>query len=324
LAAGPVSAEEDDPKKVFNRVFNKGLDLAKDKHYKEAVNIWLTIVNDIDDSFRPKLHKNLGMAYRKLKAYPEAWYHLTLYLKAATREDTRAGKRLQQVEEKLQETHRRVAISCEPSQATVYLSDSARGVAYPCPLTWWFEPGKHEVHVSAAGHEARTEEIDVRERGEEGARTIALIPLASLAGPSEVNGQEADLASPGGIAKPAEPAQDDMLEWVLVGSGATMVIAGGVFHYLAWSAEGRLHDKYVDGEPDVPAGSSPQAEYDKAYDDEVLPRGIASLVLYGAGAAAAATGAYMLVSDQPKTAAPALLGPLPLPGGGGAVLTLGF
>ncbi|MBM4355859.1 MAG: hypothetical protein FJ109_19075 [Deltaproteobacteria bacterium] len=189
-----VSGQE---KQTSKDRFNQGVALAKQKQYEEAIQVWLAVLDQLDSEDVPKAHKALGLAYKKVGKLPEAWYYLTVYLKAGIKEDREAGAWLEEVEKELAKTHRRVAISCEPEGVSLSFSpapgaavrnppvvsgvegqSAIRNPEYACPLTWWFLPGKQHVHAFKEGYLAQTVEIDVRERGEQGGYTIRLATVA--------------------------------------------------------------------------------------------------------------------------------------------------
>jgi len=152
--------------------------MAKAGQIDEAMAVWLEVLPLIEDQYRPSVHRALGLAYAQQGKLPEAWHHLTLFV--AAREEGKAAKtraRLQEVQSALIDTHRKVTIACEPREAQVYPAAGAEGPAYTCPLTWWFPPGRHFVHVAAQGYAPRTEPVDVSDQCVETLRTVILAPL---------------------------------------------------------------------------------------------------------------------------------------------------
>jgi hypothetical protein len=145
--------------------------------FQKAIDIWEDMVTAISGEGLAGIHKNLAVAYGMLKKRPEAWFHLTSYLEKAGKEDNKAGKRLEKLEKKLMETHRKVAITCAPDGATLYFGLEPAGPAYACPITWWFEPGKQFVYLEKNGFRAQTAQYDVRKRGERGSWTVKLVAL---------------------------------------------------------------------------------------------------------------------------------------------------
>ena len=293
---------------------------------ERAIDAWLGALDGLDGNYKPKAHKALGLAYKKLDKLPEAWHHFTFYLKAAVKQDIKAGAWLEQVEKTLAKSQRRVVISCEQSGTRLYLGKSATGPAYSCPLTWWFLPGKRYVHAVSEGYVAKDNEIDVRERGEQGSHTIALVAIAKQ--PDPIVKTPPKLVEPTGvtntISKPADPKSGSkVLEWTLIGSGAAAVITGGILHGMASSTNEDLHNKYKDSVADD-AGK----KYDDEYGEKVLPKEVSAYLLYGLGGAALATGAVMMFlkpeqSDGGKGSS-MTMAPIFVPRGAGATMTLEF
>ena len=171
-------AQEKRNPKELAALSDKAFDAAANGQLNEAIKIWEDILDEFEtEDARLDIHVNLTVAYRKLKKLPEAWHHLTKYLKGKKQEDRKAGKELQTLEDKLAATHVKMAVACDPSDSTIYLAGEATGTAYSCPLTWWFEPGEHPVHVARRGYRARTAGLSVVRRGGEAVYTVHLKPL---------------------------------------------------------------------------------------------------------------------------------------------------
>ena len=325
LYVSPVVAQgKPDP----NEQFQDGVKLAKQRDYQEAINLWLGLLDSADVDFQPKVRKAIALAYKKLERYPEAWHYLTLYLRNAPKEDRKAGAWLEEVEKELAGMHRKVSISCEPDGATLGLDPAAGAIAYPCPLTWWFVPGKHEVSATKEGHHPQTAEIDVLERDDEGAHEIKLVAIAKDPPVVAKLPEKTPPSDTITIDKPADSEPiPNLLEWSLVGAGGAAIIAGGIFHSLGYSKNEDLHDKYKDEEnyPDQDAAKKP---YDDEYADEVQPKLTSAYVLYGLGTAAVTTGVVLLVLNEGEASAGErgawTLAPMALPQGGGALATFEF
>jgi len=307
--------------------FNQGVALAKQKQYEAAISVWLDVLDELDEEYVPKAHKALGLACKKLGMLPEAWHHLTLYLKTGVNEDLKAVAWLEQVEGELAKTHRRVAISCDPAGTKLYFGQSAEGPAYHCPLTWWFPPGKRHVHATKEGCSPKTVEVHVRERGEQGGHTIRLAGIAKEPETGATNPPDGPVL-PGGqttITKPVEPKpRSKALEWVLIGSGAAVAVAGGIFHGMAHSKNEDLYGEYKQREDP----SLAEKQYDAAYDDEVLPKEVVAYVLYGLGGAAVVTGIVLMAVRHGRSREDGsplvLITPMPLCDGAGAMVTFDF
>ena len=269
-------------------------------------------------AFRKALEKALNehdaspetVAYKKLKRLPEAWHHLTLYLKSVPKQDLKAGKWLQGAERELERSHKKISLTCDPGGVMLSLRlDQARDgqppasglqPPYPCPLTWWFRPGKHNIYAVKEGYKPRTVQIDVRERGDQGTREIKLDAIAPEPKPPPVVATEDPGETPGttGITKPVEPKKESgALGWVLTGSGAAVGLTGGILQFLADSRNEELHDKYMN-KTDYPNGEEAKLLYDADYEDEVRPKRMTAFVLYGVGGAAMVAGVVLLAMNE--------------------------
>ena len=108
--------------------------------------------------------------------------------------------------------------------------------------------------------------------------------------------------------------------WWTLGTGAALLVAGGIAGGVALHLNGELHDE-------CPGGSCPPAYHGDL--DERDRLAVSSTVLLGAGVAATAVGVLILTvfSRPPKggtAGATAALSPVAAPGGGGAVWTWRF
>ena len=311
------------PKPTSEDRFNQAVELAKAGDYEEAVEICREVIELLPASEHSRVHKLLGYSYMKLSALPDAWHHLTRYLESSGKEDTAAGAWLQEVETSLKETHHvKVTFTCEPPGTTISLP-----ARLTCPLTWWFVPGKHLVRADSPGYQPRNVEVDVRERGDSGARKIRLTAIV----PSKLPGGEtAGRYDPGAtvVTKPVETGKPARaLEWTLIGSGLALGVTGGIFQGIGFSKNEDLHSKYLDS-TDYSLAADAKSAYDKAYRDEVRPKEIASYVLYGVGGAAIVAGVVTWLVREPRGGEAETgafsISPLPISGGTGALMTLDF
>lgn len=295
--------------------FNRAVELAKDGQYHEAVGLCLGVLDSLEESERARVHKLLGYVYRKLDQQAEAWHHLSLYLQSTGKGDEATADWLREVEAKLKQTRVKVTLTCTENGISLGLEAGASRPTYPCPLIWWFAPGKHVLLANLEGHPVHESKITVRELGDKGIHTIDFPK-----GPEKtvkVVQPEKTVPAPVVISKPvAPPAHDRTLEWVLMGSGSALVVTGAIVNVLGYARNEDLHTEY---ESDRPG-------YDKAYDDEVAPKMTAAYVLYGVGGATLVGGAVMwLLSSSKGSAAEkstVSFTPLALPGGSGGMLTL--
>jgi formylglycine-generating enzyme required for sulfatase activity len=161
VAAPEVARAGEDPVALFNR----GVELAGKKQWKEAVDIWDGLAGDLPEKHIPTWHLYLGMGNKELGRLPESWYHFTAYL-ASAKDDAQSAADLQGVEQDLAKAgYRRMTISCEPETARIALSKAAfmdpATARYRCPLTWWFQPGRHTLWLTAQGCDGNSVDFGV-------------------------------------------------------------------------------------------------------------------------------------------------------------------
>jgi hypothetical protein len=175
------------PKKDPAVLFNEAAELAEKGRLEEAVAIWLAVEEDIPLQYRPVVLSNLGLAYKKLKHYPEAWYYLDLYLSGLAEPDPAAQKWRAQVEEALVKTHAKVRVTCDEPGAHVRFSAEESGPAYDCPLTWWLVPGKQVLRASKPGYKPVLGSVEAVS-GKEVTVALSLAAVTSEDGVLEVRG----------------------------------------------------------------------------------------------------------------------------------------
>ena len=143
--------------------FNEAAKLAKSGDLAQAVEIWLSVYEALPDKYRPAVQLNLGLAYKKLERYPDAWYYLSRYRISGPRNE-KAERWMDEVEQKLLGAFRRVTITCIPFGTMVAVSMDEGAPIHECPLTWWFEPGDHEIRLSKPGFKAALKPISVPDK----------------------------------------------------------------------------------------------------------------------------------------------------------------
>jgi hypothetical protein len=184
--ADPAMAQQEDPKHALDR----GSELARQEKFDEAIAVWLAVLDRLEPEDRATAQRKLGLAFKRTERLPEAWYYLTVYVGSSKgKGDETAAGWLREVETALQKTHVKVSLSCEPAGATVHLPPSTpSGVqtSTPCPVVWWFTPGRHQVRAEAPGHQPRTVQIDIGGTGDTGVRQIHLAALVPPGEPGEV------------------------------------------------------------------------------------------------------------------------------------------
>jgi len=285
---------------------NRGVELIEAGKVKEAVYVWEEVLPELSGKALTAVHLYLGLGYKELKQWPEAWHHLTSYLKTNDTVDPETGKDLQSVEKELAGAgYVKVGVVCQPVGAR--LSVGARD--YACPLTWWFQPGKEKVGAQAEGYHPKMEEVVVLKRGGDGAHTIKLVKRESPDKPKKVEkGKVPDKPAD----KEAERDRTSLyFQWGIIGSGLAMLAAGGICTGISANRNSQLHDDY----PPDPAHPENEENYNDAYDADVVPVRNTSWVLYGIGGATTAAGLAWLIangvagkSDSPVSFAP-MLGP---------------
>lgn len=267
--------------RTARELFNCALDVAQERCYEAAIEIWLDVVKKVDAKDAPEVNKALGLAFKKLERLPEAWHHLSMYVKAKEAEnkpDEKAEAWLRDVEKKLGDTNYvKIALSCGATLKGVLLSSSSftKGQTYHCPLTWWFKPGKHVIEGTMPDGEKRTEKIVVSKLGDKGLRELAFKGRENPPGPS--------------VEQPGAVKRSRALEWALIWSGVALGAAGGVFGLLAYTENEDLHSQYLN-KAIYPDPKEAERLYRDEYDERVAPKLTWSYLGYGLGGAAIASG----------------------------------
>ncbi|MFH1529600.1 MAG: PEGA domain-containing protein [Pseudomonadota bacterium] len=143
--------------------FNDAAKLAKNGELAKAVEIWISVYEALPDKYRPAVQLNLGLAYKKLERYPDAWYYLSRYRISGPHNEKAEGW-MDEVEAKLLGEFRRVTITCIPFGTMVAVSTDEGAPIHECPLTWWFEPGEHQIRLSKPGFKAAVKPISVPDK----------------------------------------------------------------------------------------------------------------------------------------------------------------
>lgn len=318
-----------------NQMFNRAAELAAQKRYDEALSIWLDLRDKLDKKYRPNLHKALGLAYQKLEMHPQAWHHLTLYLRGKP-DDVKADEWLRAVQWELSNKYYKARFACRPLDARIVLGSGDKAIEYPCPLTWWFLPGDYLITIRKAGFKNQTIPITVSLETNNAEHEVELEPAPEpekTVPPTSSGEQTGDWNTvpyantsdefPATVVAPAESGGSNFFEWTLVVSGIAIAGAGGFLHWQAGVKNDELHDIFLDKEK-IPTWKIAQANYDKAYDNEVRSRETAAFALYGVGAAAALTGVILLAVGDDEADGTVSLSPASQPGGAGALFSCDF
>ena len=337
----PSFAQADPPRSAeeLSQLSDKALADAQNGDMTGAIEIWLDILDEVSDSARPDIHANLAVAYKMSGQLPEAWYHLTTYLATCGRKDPAATKELEQLEEQLTVKYGKVQVTCKPDDAVVYLTISTdqptvgSGPAYPCPLTWWFLDGNHELFVVSDGFQSKRVTVTASVQGKVGKTTAKLLPKKFVDGPADgiaIDSDPEGIAIPGGaVAKVADLDKFPVWQTVLLASGGALLLAGGVMNIVAYDANETLQNKYPEKELDYALWAQNQEKYKAEFDESVQPKRIATYVLYGVGGTAAAAGFIWLVMDMvnggsSKSSSGVSLAPLDPSLGFGLSMDMGF
>ena len=291
-----AQAPGDEPKDRFNQ----GVELAKYKKYEQAVALWLDVLEELDDTWLPRAHKALGLAYKKLDRLPDAAYHLERYVALVSERDSKAEAWLADVTRELEPTHARVSFVCDPGDARVEIlpnggdgHSSATELHYPCPFAFWLTPGAHRVRATKEGYHTVSLDVQVPAGEKESMKGISLEPIDATWGPPKASPSVVQ-ESPPEASDASRVAWPPAVEWTLIGSGAALSIVAGVIHGLALSRNDELHDLYG-AKASYPDGSVAKVLYDAAYDEQVRPKENTAYVLYGVGGAAVVTGVILMV-----------------------------
>ncbi len=139
----------------------------KAKSYLKAIDLWLQATEFATDEQLIKLHKNLGLALKKLERPAEAWFHLTTYMQRSPKTDGKVAKQVQQLEKELKKIHTKVSVSSQPSGALAILPPGDRMHKLRTPFTWWLPPGEFRVEFQKEGYADATEVLRVEFGGKD-------------------------------------------------------------------------------------------------------------------------------------------------------------
>ena len=166
LAVPDAARAQPEPKNEAITRFNEASKLAKDGKLEEAIDIWLAVYEALPDKYRPAVQLNLGLAYKKISRYPDAWYYLSRYRISGPRNE-KTEHWMDEVEAKLLGEYRRVTLTCIPFGTMVAVSTDEGAPIHECPITWWFKPGARQVRLSKSGFKTVIKSVTVPDkRGE--------------------------------------------------------------------------------------------------------------------------------------------------------------
>jgi hypothetical protein len=309
---------------------NKGVDLAAEKQWEDAVALWLGSMDRLTATDQVQVLQLLGTASKEMGRLPEAWYYYSRYVQGGGSAPD-ALSLFAELEKQLAQTHGKVEFACEPEGATLALGQAApaapeeadrdgcpMGAPRPvtCPASWWFTPGRHDVGAEKAGYESAVVLVDVAVAG--GAQVVEI--ELELPEPERPDGGETE--RDGGQPLPPRPVPPSRwLEHTLIWGGLALAAGGGVLHGVAIDREAWAFDHYK--------AKNDSAGYDDYFEGTVRPMEISAYALYGVGGAAVVTGIILLLTeDGPPAAAggeaASMLLPSVLPGGAGVSFAVGF
>ena len=231
---------------------------------------------------------NLGLAYVRKTDWARAHSFLSL---CRSRWDADEGSTLQPwVNQRIDESVNalragafgQVRVTAQPADAEIRVSAFSSDEVIAADRVVWLPQGEHTLTVSREGYVTRTQTVDVA-RGQETEAAIAL---------------EQEAAAVPAVVAPSriEPESErGPLPWIVLGSGAAAIVAGGVFHAVAMGTKSDAEE--------IPPGD--------AFEDKVqtfkIQRAL-TVGLYGVGAAAVGVGLFLMLRSPGSADEPAPIG----------------
>jgi tetratricopeptide (TPR) repeat protein len=270
------------------RLRAEGEAFAKQRRYEDAIRSFKQA--DAEEA-RGEYDCFIALAYRRLERWAQAEMFLTRCrsrLKPGETEPTWTATLTTEITEGLTRTgHARVVIGIEPAEAAALAQIAVSAFAPDERVAAgaiYLPAGKHLLEVKAQGYQDTTQTVEV-ESGRETAVVVKLSPPEPVVTPPE--------PPPPVVEKPVQPARRPMtvvergsgLGWFCLGVGASAMLAGGVFNYLA------LHNQ------DLLAGARTDAQYEE-HESRFDAQRIGTYVGYGVGAVGIAAGIYFLLKPQ--------------------------
>ena len=318
----PVSAQarETLPEATQKAQFNQGLKQAQDGNLDGAIQTWHQLLPKSTGKVRTNVHYNLAAAYEHKQMKALAWHHLNAYLDRSGGSDAGAIKERNRLAEELSTTHARVQVQCDPVDAEATFQAGIE-MDLDCPFEWWFPVGTSRVQLRREGFITKAYTIRVEHPGKSLNASLKLEPV-----PTETATTPPTKTDP--IKKPKTVDHKSLwVEWTILGSGVAIAATGGVLNILAANRAQELNDDY----PPVPGAPTQnlknQKDYNDAFESDVKPKLWGAYALYGIGAAAAITGATLLIinsSKAPQEAAGFQFLPVVSPEGNGLAFELRF
>ncbi|HEU5056594.1 MAG TPA: carboxypeptidase-like regulatory domain-containing protein [Kofleriaceae bacterium] len=272
------------------RLRAEGEAFARQRRYQEAVSAFKQA-----DAAEPRGEHDcfIALAYRRL----ERWAQAEMFL-ARCRARLAPGEAAPswtatlttEIADGLKRTgHARVVIGVEPPEAAAAAQIAVSAFASDerfAPGAVYLPAGKHLVEVTATGFQSGSQTVVV-EAGKETAVVVELSPPEPAVTPPPPPAEPA-------VVKPEVTAtrrpmtvveRGSGLGWFCLGVGASAMVAGGIFNYLA------LHNQ------DLLARARTDADYEE-HEARFDAQRIGTYVGYGIGAAGIAAGIYFLLKPQ--------------------------
>jgi tetratricopeptide (TPR) repeat protein len=321
LLACPVAHAQAQDQAAARALFQDGRRLLKAGKYEEACRT-LEAASKLYASSGILL--NLGDCYEKVGRTASAWTEFGEAAAVAAR-----ARRNDQVSEA---KRRQAAVEPKLTRLTIRVTGEVTGLAISRDQTdlaaaaWGdaipVDPGTHEIHAEAPGHEPWTKTIVVSTAGQ--TMTVEVPPLAAPPPPPPIHeAQQPASATPDGAvsleAPPARP-RSHAVDWVLVGGGVAVGVAGGVL----WDL-GASHARTASN-----ADTTTKSGYQAAQSDYNSARTLFYIGVAGAavGAAAATVGVVLMIAGGGARHGPSIgaiqASPWIASGGGGLQVSGGF
>lgn len=284
--AGTAQAGPDEA----TRLRAEGEAFARQRRYEDAIAAFKKA-----DGEEPRADHDcfIALAYRRLERWAQAEMFLTRCrsrLQAGQSEPSWTGTLATEIADGLKRTgHARVVIGIEPPAAAAVAQISVSAFApderVP-PGAVYLPAGKHLVEVAATGFAAASQTVVV-EAGRETAVVVKLAPPAEPA--ASAPPPDTTIETKPERPPPRRPMtvveRGSGLGWFCLGVGASAMLAGGVFNYLALNNQ------------DLLARARTDAQYEE-HETRFDAQRIGTYLGYGVGAAGIAAGLYFLLKPQ--------------------------
>lgn len=319
LAAGPASADEQDPVDLAKDLAREGFAAHGNGDLDKAVEL-LKRAALLDP--QPEYFCSAGNVYDQMGEHAQAHLWLSRCLAggrfAARKPEAAKGYRtmLTRVEQALRSTHAPVEITSSPSGAQVLVSAFADDDVFTTPGVVWLPVGSHTARLRADGHDDKPVSIEVGDTTSQRLNVTLERPAEVDATGNAVPDTRTDAQPEGNpdtvisapLSRDTPAASRGKTPYVLMGVGGVSLITGAVFHIIAVGTRGELAD--------LPEGQT----RDDRQDTFNLQRGLA-IGGYAVGAIIGGIGLY-LWSRSPKKSESVAFGPAPT--GDGAMVWLSW